>query len=91
MWKVWKVWKQGHSTPGYGSDRGGSKADIKGFPTISVTFVPRRGVKLRRHGTEKTTPGREFTPLASFVWKCVATPAPTNKQRRMEEYKDIYG
>ena len=67
MWKVWKVWKVGHSPPGKRSDRGGSKADIKGFPTICFTFVPRWGVKLRRHETEKTTSGREFYPLAMIV------------------------
>ena len=54
----------GRAMAGNGSDQGGSKAHVKGFPSVCVTTIAAHGPRLRRHQTEKTTSGQEFTPLS---------------------------
>ena len=36
------------------------------IPSVCVTTIAAHGPRLRRHQTEKTTSGQEFTPLVIF-------------------------
>ena len=64
----------GRAMAGNGSDQGGSKAHVKGFPSVCVTTIAAHGPRLRRHQTEKTTSGQEFTPLGNLTQSNNLTP-----------------